>query len=92
MTEQAAAPVRERVRRIIEDLNPSGADVTGESRLIDDLAFNSLALLELMFACEDEFGLPPIDEVASVSISTVADVESYVEAEVGRLSSADSGA
>lgn len=82
-------PIGAQVREIVEQLKPGDRQVTDDSRLVDDLAFNSLALLELMFACEDEFGLPPIDEVSAVAISTVGDVISYVAREVAKQQSED---
>jgi acyl carrier protein len=67
------------VRAVIRELapNPEGA-VEPESRLIEDLGFHSLALLELAFTLEDEFDLDPIDEETGRSIILVGDVERLV--------------
>jgi acyl carrier protein len=46
--------------------------------LADDLAYHSLALLEMAFALEDEFLLPPIDQESAQEIRTVGDVENYI--------------
>jgi acyl carrier protein len=77
-----------RVRRILVEINPSDREITPDARMIEDLGFHSLALLELMFACEEEFGLPPIEETAAAKISTVGDVESYVAEQVAQLGTA----
>ncbi|MEE3922508.1 hypothetical protein V2I01_41850 [Micromonospora sp. BRA006-A] len=46
--------------------------------LVEDLEYHSLALLELAFALEDEFDLPPIDEQSVQNIRTAADIENHV--------------
>lgn len=46
--------------------------------LVEELEYHSLALLELAFALEDEFDLPPIDEASVQSIRTAKDIENYV--------------
>lgn len=60
--------------------------LTPETRLIDDLGYHSLALLELAYALEDEFGLPPLDEETARDILTVRDIEDLV---AQRLSAAE---
>jgi acyl carrier protein len=56
--------------------------VSREARLVDDLQYHSLALLELAFTLEDEFDLEPIDEKTAQQIVTMGDVEDYV---IGKL-------
>jgi acyl carrier protein len=71
--------VRARVRAIVADLAPAKErEVTPGSRLVDDLEYQSLALLELAFALEEEYGLAPIDETIASRIHTVSDIEGYV--------------
>jgi acyl carrier protein len=71
--------VLETVRAIILELAPEPVDDSSpETRLVDDLAYHSLALLELAFTLEDEFDLPPIDEEIARSIHTMRDVECHV--------------
>lgn len=72
--------VRARVRSIILDLAPEKIPAEqGDLRLLEDLGYHSLAMVELAFALEDEFELPPMDEQAvNESIRTAADVEDYV--------------
>jgi acyl carrier protein len=51
---------------------------TERTRLVEDLGYHSLALLELAFALEDEFALPAMDAEQAQKISTMLDVEEYV--------------
>lgn len=72
------------IRRIVGAFAPAGADgITAGSRLAEDLGYHSLALLELAFALEEEFGLPPLDEKRAQQIRTVRDVEDLVAALAG---------
>ncbi len=71
--------VRASVRATVADLAPEAqAEVRADSRLVDDLGYHSLALLELAFALEEEYSLPSIDEAMAARIHTVSDVEGYV--------------
>jgi len=71
--------LRNAVLKIIIELAPG---VTGgaplEARLVDDLGYHSLALLELAFALEDEFDLQPLDEATARKIMTINDVLNHV--------------
>jgi acyl carrier protein len=75
--------VRETVHGVIRQLAPD-PDVPFEpdARLIEDLGFHSLALLELAFALEDEFDLTPIDQEAAQRITTMRAVADFVVAEI----------
>jgi acyl carrier protein len=80
------------VRQIIGELAPSRDAAAGapldDAHLIESLQYNSLALLELAFALEDEFDLPTIDEATARKITTVRDVAEHVVRELraaGRL-------
>jgi acyl carrier protein len=66
------------VHAIVADLAPSKRDPELTHRLVEDLGYHSLALLELAFALEDEFNLPTIDEQTARAIVTVVDVERHV--------------
>lgn len=71
--------VRAGVRATVAHLAPeSRAEVNADSRLVDDLGYHSLALLELAFALEEEYSLPPIDEAIAWQIRTLSDIEGYV--------------
>lgn len=75
----AEAGLRQTVWRLILELAPSSASVPNEhTRLVEDLGYHSLALLELAFALEDEFALPAMDAEQAQKISTMLDVEAYV--------------
>lgn len=71
--------VRARVRAIVLELAPNPESVTGETaRLVEDLGYHSLALLELAFTLEDDFELSPIDEQTARAIISIEDVENHV--------------
>ncbi len=75
--------VRSRVRDAVRDFAPNPEQWTLDScRLSEDLEYHSLALLELAFVLEDEFGLPPLVESNVVGIRTVKDVEDFVLANI----------
>ncbi|MGI5489862.1 acyl carrier protein [Microtetraspora malaysiensis] len=57
--------------------NPEGVQA-GETRLVEDLGYHSLALLELGFTMEDEFDLPALDQARVQHITTVEEVEDLV--------------
>ncbi len=79
-TELVDQETRARVRSIIIELapNPDGARQDTTTRLVEDLEYHSLALLELGFTLEDEFNLPPIDQEQVQHITTVEEVEDLV--------------
>jgi acyl carrier protein len=73
------ATTQERVTKIIVEL--LGVDeqkVTPEARFREDLEADSLDLVELIMAFEDEFGGEISDEQAQ-KITTVGDAVTYIE-------------
>jgi acyl carrier protein len=62
---------------IVEQLGVGEDEVTPEASFIDDLGADSLDLVELIMAMEEEFGLEISDEEAE-KIQTVQDVISYI--------------
>ena len=71
--------VRGRIRSIIVELAPKPeGDRGGDTLLVEDFEYHSLALLELGFTLEDEFDLPPVDQEAVQHITTVAQIEDLV--------------
>lgn len=84
MTEQQTtiltqSEIRDTVLEVIAEIAPNkDAEVTLEARLAEDLGFHSLGLLELAFALEDEFDLPPIDEATARQIDTPGRVADHV--------------
>ena len=69
----------EKVRDIVVDqLGVEADEVAIESTFIDDLGADSLDIVELIMAFEEEFGIEIPDEAAE-KIKTVQDVVSYIE-------------
>lgn len=63
------------VSRLVGVLAPEQqVDPPSESRLLDDLAYHSLALAELAFAIEEIFALDAIDPAQVMQIETVGDI------------------
>ncbi|NLX70900.1 MAG: acyl carrier protein [Clostridiales bacterium] len=71
--------VFEKIRDIIvEQLGVDEGEVTLESKFIDDLGADSLDIVELIMALEEEFDMEIPDEEAE-KISTVGDVVEYLK-------------
>ena len=71
--------IDERVKQIIvEQLGVNEDQVTPEASLIDDLGADSLDIVELVMAFEEEFGQEIPDEDTE-KIRTVGDVVRYLE-------------
>lgn len=66
---------------IIEQLQVSEATVTEEASFIDDLGADSLDLVELIMALEEEFGIE-IPDADAEKVVTVGDVVSYIKENV----------
>jgi acyl carrier protein len=74
-----AADVEKKVKEIIsEQLGVAEAEVTPEASFIEDLGADSLDIVELVMAFEEEYGLEIPDEDAE-KIRTVNDVIGYIE-------------
>jgi len=72
--------VEDRVRRIIvEQLAVSDKEVNGTASFVDDLGADSLDIVELVMALEEEFSIEISDEDAE-KIKTVGDAVQYIEA------------
>jgi acyl carrier protein len=71
--------VAERVKKmIVEQLGVNEAEVVPEAKFIDDLGADSLDIVELVMALEDEYGIEIPDEDAE-KIQTVGDAIRYIE-------------
>ena len=69
----------EKVRDIVvEQLGVDADEVTIESTFIDDLGADSLDIVELIMAFEEEFNIEIPDEAAE-KIKTVQDVVTYID-------------
>ena len=74
-----AADVEKKVKEIIsEQLGVAETEVTPEASFIEDLGADSLDIVELVMAFEEEYGLEIPDEDAE-KIRTVKDVIGYIE-------------
>jgi acyl carrier protein len=75
--------IRASVRKIVIELSPErDTSVPDDARLVDDLGYYSLILLELAFTLEDEFDLSPIEEAVARRITTIAAVQDHVVSEL----------
>ena len=69
----------ERVKKIVvEHLGVENEKVTEEASFIDDLGADSLDIVELVMAFEEEFGVEIPDDAAE-KITTVRDAIDYIE-------------
>ena len=70
----------DRVKKIVvEHLGVESEKVTEEASFIDDLGADSLDIVELVMAFEEEFGVEIPDDAAE-TITTVNDAIAYIEA------------
>ena len=73
----------DRVKKIVvEHLGVEADKVTQEASFIDDLGADSLDIVELVMAFEEEFGVEIPDDAAE-KIATVKDAIDYIEANKG---------
>ncbi|MCP3979955.1 MAG: acyl carrier protein [bacterium] len=73
------ASVEEKVKHIIvEQLGVDEGEVKSEASFVDDLGADSLDVVELVMALEEEFGLEISDEDAE-KLSTVAHAIKYIQ-------------
>ena len=72
--------ILEKVKSVVVDqLNVEDDEVVDDASFIDDLGADSLGIVELVMALEEEFGVSIPDEDAE-SIKTVGDAVSYIQA------------
>jgi acyl carrier protein len=69
-----------KIRKIVaEELNVAEEDVTATASFADDLGADSLALVELIMALEEQFELDSIPDEDAEKIKTVQDAVSYID-------------
>jgi acyl carrier protein len=77
------ASVYDRVKGIVvEQLGVAEEEVTTEASFVDDLGADSLDVVELVMALEEEFGVEIPDEHAE-KIVTVGEAVKYIESHAG---------
>jgi acyl carrier protein len=69
---------RAEVRHLVREIAPREGDLDTTTRLVEDLGFDSVLLLELAVALEERFDLPTLGNVGRRGIRTVGDVEDLV--------------
>jgi acyl carrier protein len=75
--------IGERVKKIVvEHLGVEADKVTEEASFIDDLGADSLDIVELVMAFEEEFSVEIPDDAAE-KISTVKDAITYIDSNKG---------
>ncbi|RUM28595.1 MAG: acyl carrier protein [Aquifex sp.] len=75
--------LEEKVKEIIaEQLGVEKEKITPEAKFVEDLGADSLDVVELIMAFEEEFGIEIPDEDAE-KIQTVGDVIAYLKEKVG---------
>jgi len=83
----ADQPIEQRVKRIIVDqLNVNEEQVTPQASFLDDLGADSLDLVELIMAFEEEFKDEidgEIPESEAEKLQTVGDVVNYIQEKAG---------
>ena len=73
----------DRVKKIVvEHLGVEGDKVTEDASFIDDLGADSLDIVELVMAFEEEFGVEIPDDAAE-KITTVRDAIEYIDSNKG---------
>ena len=73
------ASVEEKVKHIVvEQLGVDADEVKPEAAFVDDLGADSLDVVELVMALEEEFGIEISDEDAE-KLSSVQDAIKYIE-------------
>ena len=75
--------IAERVKKIVvEHLGVEAAQVKEDAKFIDDLGADSLDIVELVMAFEEEFGVEIPDDAAE-KITTVRDAIAYIDQNKG---------
>jgi acyl carrier protein len=67
---------------IVQQLGVDGEKVTPEASFVDDLGADSLDVVELVMAFEEEFGVEIPDEAAE-KIATVKDANEFLKSQAG---------
>jgi len=68
---------------IVEQLGVNESEVTPEAKFVDDLGADSLDLVELVMALEEEYNMEITDEDAE-KIQTVGDAIEYIKSHMSQ--------
>ncbi|GAA2117192.1 hypothetical protein GCM10009759_63370 [Kitasatospora saccharophila] len=72
------------VRKLVGEMSPLGARTAqSDDRLVEDLGYDSLAVIELSLQLEATFALQPMAQGTAVDITTVGGIERLVEEALG---------
>ena len=72
----------EKVKQLIcEQLGKSPDKVNMDTKIVEDLGADSLDVVEMLMALEDEYGISLPDEVA-MKLQTVGDIVEYIDANI----------
>lgn len=76
--------VRDEVITLVKAMAPEpDGELEDNTRLVDDLGYQSLRLVELTMALEETFDLPPFDRTDLTGVSAVGDVVSLIDRHLG---------
>jgi acyl carrier protein len=80
--------VKRRVSTIVGQVAPKSKASPGpETKLVEDLGYTSLALMDLAVALEKEFALSSFSQDEAAGISTVEDVQDVILQQLEELES-----
>ncbi|MEV6415251.1 AMP-binding protein [Kribbella sp. NPDC051718] len=72
-------PIAARVAELVADHAPAGPTTpAAPARLVEDLGFDSLHLMELLVSLQIEFDLEPFADAELVGLSSVADLTTFI--------------
>ncbi len=75
--------ILEKLRSLIADqLGVDSSNITMDTNFEEDLGVDSLDIVELSMALEEEFGIDELTEEETASISTVGDLVRFLQSKV----------
>jgi acyl carrier protein len=85
-TARGQPPSHTQVHAVVAAMAPhptAAGDLDGGTRLVADLAYDSVRLIELTIALEKHFGLPALEDSRLATVTTVGEVADLVAAQLG---------
>ncbi|ALG08576.1 hypothetical protein AOZ06_18100 [Kibdelosporangium phytohabitans] len=67
------------VEEVYRDVKRVHRELRREDRIIEDLAVDSLATLEILLALEERFGVSLVDNPAAAGVRTVGDLVDLID-------------